>query len=31
LHDNLGALALSPKLTPEVMARIEALTAPHAK
>ena len=31
LHDNLGALALTPKLTPEVMARIEALTAPHAK
>ncbi len=31
LHDNLGALALTPKLTPEVMARIEALTAPLAK
>ncbi|MGS0753869.1 potassium channel beta subunit family protein [Roseateles sp. GG27B] len=31
LHDNLGALALTPKLTPEVLARIEALTAPHAK
>ena len=31
LHDNLGALALTPQLTPEVMARIEALTAAHAK
>ncbi|CAN5159933.1 aldo/keto reductase [soil metagenome] len=28
LHDNLGALALTPKLTPEVMARIDAITAP---
>lgn len=31
LHDNLGALALTPQLTPAVMARIEALTAPLAK
>jgi voltage-dependent potassium channel beta subunit len=30
LHDNLGALALTPKLTPEVMERIEALTKPLA-
>jgi voltage-dependent potassium channel beta subunit len=28
LQDNLGALALTPKLTPEVMARIDALTLP---
>jgi voltage-dependent potassium channel beta subunit len=27
LHDNLGALALTPKLTPEVLARIDAVTA----
>ena len=27
LQDNLGALALAPKLTPEVLARIEAATA----
>ena len=26
LHDNLGALALTPKLTPEVLARIDAVT-----
>lgn len=31
LHDNLGALAVSPKLTPEVVARIEAITAPLAR
>lgn len=31
LQDNLGALALSPQLTPEVMARIDAITAPLAK
>lgn len=30
LHDNLGALALTPKLTPEVLARIDALTKPLA-
>ena len=30
LHDNLGALALTPKLTPEVLARIEAVTQPLA-
>jgi voltage-dependent potassium channel beta subunit len=30
LHANLGALALLDKLTPEVMARIAALTAPLA-
>lgn len=30
LQDNLGALALSPKLTPEVLARIERITKPHA-
>ncbi|MCF8167715.1 MAG: aldo/keto reductase [Rhodoferax sp.] len=28
LQDNLGALALTPKLTPEVMERIDALTKP---
>ncbi|HEY1089778.1 MAG TPA: aldo/keto reductase [Burkholderiaceae bacterium] len=28
LQDNLGALALTPKLTPEVVARIEAITQP---
>ena len=27
LQDNLGALALTPKLTPEVLARIDAATA----
>ncbi len=31
LHDNLGALALLPQLTPEVVERIDALTAPLAK
>jgi aryl-alcohol dehydrogenase-like predicted oxidoreductase len=31
LHDNLGALAVTPKLTPEVVARIEAVTAPLAR
>jgi len=31
LDDNLGALALRDKLTPEVMARIDAICAPHAQ
>ncbi len=31
LQDNLGALAVTPRLTPEVVARIEALTAPLAR
>ena len=31
LHDNLGALALLPRLTPELVERIQALTAPLAK
>lgn len=30
LHDNLGALALLDKLTPELKARIDAITAPLA-
>ncbi|CAN7614783.1 potassium channel beta subunit family protein [Rhizobacter sp. LjRoot28] len=30
LKDNLGALDLAPKLTPEVMQRIDAITAAHA-
>jgi voltage-dependent potassium channel beta subunit len=30
LHDNLGALAVLDKLTPEVMARIDAITSPLA-
>ena len=30
LHDNLGALALTPKLTQDVMARIDAITQPLA-
>jgi aryl-alcohol dehydrogenase-like predicted oxidoreductase len=30
LHDNLGSLAVLDKLTPEVMARIDAITAPLA-
>jgi voltage-dependent potassium channel beta subunit len=30
LQDNLGALALTPKLTPEVLARIDAIAKPHA-
>jgi len=28
LHDNLGALALTPKLTPEVIACMQAITQP---
>jgi voltage-dependent potassium channel beta subunit len=31
LRSNLGALAVADKLTPELMARIEAITAPLAK
>ena len=31
LHDNLGALAVVPKLTPEVVARIDAATKPLAQ
>jgi aryl-alcohol dehydrogenase-like predicted oxidoreductase len=31
LHSNLGALALIERLTPDVMARIDAITAPLAK
>ena len=31
LHDNLGALALAPKLTPEVLARIDAIAKPLAQ
>ncbi len=31
LDDNLGALALRDKLTPDVMARIDAICAPHAQ
>ena len=31
LHDNLGALAVTPKLTPEVVARIDAITLPLAQ
>lgn len=30
LQDNLGALALTPKLTPEVLARIDAISKPLA-
>ena len=30
LHDNLGALAITPKLTPDILARIEAITKPLA-
>jgi aryl-alcohol dehydrogenase-like predicted oxidoreductase len=30
LHDNLRALELAPRLTPEVLARIEAITKPLA-
>jgi voltage-dependent potassium channel beta subunit len=30
LHDNLGALAVTPKLTPEVLARIDAVVKPLA-
>jgi len=31
LQDNLGALALTPKLTAEVLKRIDAIAAPLAK
>jgi voltage-dependent potassium channel beta subunit len=31
LHDNLGALALAERLTPEVMARIDEITVPLAQ
>ncbi|MGN6828462.1 potassium channel beta subunit family protein [Paucibacter sp. M5-1] len=31
LHDNLGALAVTPKLTPELLARIDAIAKPLAK
>jgi len=31
LQDNLGALALTPKLTPEVLERIDAISKPLAK
>jgi aryl-alcohol dehydrogenase-like predicted oxidoreductase len=31
LQDNLGALALLPKLTPEVKARIDEIAAPLAQ
>lgn len=31
LQDNLGALALTPKLTPDVLARIDKITKPLAK
>lgn len=31
LQDNLGALAVTPKLTPELLARIDAITLPLAK
>jgi voltage-dependent potassium channel beta subunit len=31
LRDNLGALALLPQLTPEIIGRIEAITAPLAQ
>jgi voltage-dependent potassium channel beta subunit len=30
LHDNLGALAVTPKLTPDVVERIDAITKPLA-
>ena len=30
LHDNLGALALTPKLTPGVLERIDAIAKPLA-
>ena len=30
LHDNLGAMAVLPKLTPEVMAKIDLISAPLA-
>ena len=31
LQDNLGALSLTPKLTPEVLARIDAITQPLSR
>ncbi|MBO9686734.1 potassium channel beta subunit family protein [Roseateles chitosanitabidus] len=31
LQDNLGALAVTPKLTPEIVAKIDAITLPLAK
>jgi len=31
LHDNLGALAVTPRLTPEIVERIEAITKPLAQ
>jgi aryl-alcohol dehydrogenase-like predicted oxidoreductase len=31
LQDNLGAIDVIPKLTPEVMARIDAISAPLAQ
>jgi aryl-alcohol dehydrogenase-like predicted oxidoreductase len=31
LHDNLGALAVTPKLTPEVLARIDTCTQALAR
>ena len=31
LQDNLGALAVTPRLTPEILARIDAITLPLAK
>lgn len=31
LHDNLGALAVTPRLTPEVLQRIDAITKPLAR
>ncbi len=31
LHDNLGALAVTPKLTPEVVERIDAISKPLAQ
>jgi aryl-alcohol dehydrogenase-like predicted oxidoreductase len=31
LKENLGAIALTPKLTPEVLARIHAITNPLAE
>jgi aryl-alcohol dehydrogenase-like predicted oxidoreductase len=30
LQDNLGALAITPKLTPEVLAKIDEITTPFA-
>jgi aryl-alcohol dehydrogenase-like predicted oxidoreductase len=30
LQDNLGAVAVMPKLTPEVLARVDEITAPLA-